>query len=142
MEENVKMDYNEEFNGLNQGGEFWKPELGVHKVTIVSEPTKTEYVASDGTKTPQIQMDIKVGEGEKKEEHKWTVTVGKTSQSLYGQLMALGKYVGQLNGQEITLVVNEVKANDGKMRKNYSVPEAITALKQLESQKPTEEKVE
>ena len=123
------MDYGEEFEKLNMGSDAWKPELGINNVVILGEPETTEFVdEKTGHITPQIKMRVSV----KGEEKEWYVPVGKTNQSCYGQLMALGKFKGKLAGEVLTVLVNKVKNRSGTERNSYIIQEALAAIKLFE----------
>ena len=117
------MDYEIEMEKLNKES-TWKPEIGVHDIFVMDEPTETEYIDSDGKKTPQILIKIRV----KDKELNWYVSKGKTTKSIYGQLIYLGKTIGQLKGQNFQLIVNTVKNSKGEERNSYTIPEAIKAM--------------
>lgn len=134
------MDYETEFENLNKGSETWKPEAGIHKIEIVTEPEPTEYVGTDGKITEQIVLSVKV-EAET-EPRRWFVSKGVTNESLYGQLISLGRYHSQLKGQVITVIVKESKQKDGSLKRSYTVPEAVKAiefLKKKDAVKPASE---
>ena len=124
------IDYGKEVENLDKTN-TWKPEVGVHKFVILSEPEETEYVENvNGVekRSPQLKIEIEV-EGEQKT---WFIGKGKTSESAYGQLMILGKYYKQLAGRDYELIVKQ-----GKDRKNYTFPEA-SKIQQLEASKKEE----
>lgn len=129
------MDYGQEFEKMKESSEglIFKPELGVNKVQIVSEGEETFFEDMDGTKTPQIKFKVVY----KKEEKDWYVGIGKTTESLYGQLMALGKYKGKLEGETITLMANKTKRGEKEVN-SYTVVEAVEILPKLEHRKKQE----
>jgi hypothetical protein len=119
------MNYEEECKKIDayKPKEYFKPEEGKYELIILTEPEKTQYV--EGTEvTPQITMEIEVN----KKIMTWTVPVGKTYSSLYGQLMKLGKQRKGLREAKIDLGVKG-KGKD----KDYTI---------LQLLKPVEEAVE
>jgi len=103
----VKMDYQEEFKKIKEGGDFWKPKPGQFKVKALSELEATDpYVQkrTDGTEESHEQFKIKIiVNGEEKT---WTFGKGKTPASTYGQLIELAtKHANQLINVEFSVVV-------------------------------------
>ena len=123
------MNYEEEVGKLNEGTGTWKPEIGMHTVKILEEPEPTEYVDGDKV-TPQIKLQVEVIVKNEKKQLTWFITVGKTTQSAYGQLMYLGKVKGKLKEEMMTLIVNEMQQKNGEKRKAYTIPEAVKAMQQ------------
>jgi len=72
----------------------------------------------------EIKAQIKTNN----QEMTWYVTQGKTIKSLYGQLMALGKYKGKLIGEKVTLSVTSTKNKEGKPMNSYQIIEAVQIL--------------
>jgi len=125
------MNYEEEAGKLNQGSATFKPTVGVHKIILMAEPQPDEYIDNEtGKITPQIKLKVRIGD----EELDWFVGVGKTTQSVYGQLMVLGKAKGKLQGETITLVVNKTKNKNGEERNAYTITESVEAMKEAEKQ--------
>ena len=125
--EDEKMEYAKEIEKLDKGLETWKPGIGVHKVVIIDEPIEDKYIDKQTKEeTPQIKINIEVNG----KSYIWYVTVGKTSQSLYGQLMYIGQNKKKLAGQTISVVVNKAKNRDGRERNAYSILEAIEIMKE------------
>lgn len=129
------MEYEKEFGNLNKAGNVFKATAGVYKLEILEEPVETEFTANDGKVTEQIKLLVQ----NKSEEMVWYISKGSTTRSLYGQLMALGKFHGKLQGQKITLSVTKSKNKDGNEVNSYSILESVEVLPQLE--KPKEEDI-
>jgi len=126
------MEYEKEIEQIqNNSGEVFKPSIGVHEIEITTEPEATEYVDMEGNKTPQIKLVVKVTD----EEKTWYVSKGMTFKSLYGQLMALGKIKGKLEGEKITLSVTTSKNRKGETINSYSILEAVKILPLLDKPK-------
>lgn len=120
------MDYEQEYKDLNEKSKIWKPEPGQHKIKILGEPEKTEFTSNTtGETTEQIKLQIEVDS----DQFDWYVGKGKTFDSAYGQLMAIGKSKGTLAGAELTIFVKQAKNADGSVRNNYTIPEALELLK-------------
>ena len=114
------MNYEEETNKLNTGANVFKPEAGKYQIVILGEPEETEYVNEEsGERTPQIRMGIEVN-GEQKN---WYVSRGKTYNSVFGQLMLIGKSKGKLNGEKITLLVKR-----SNKKNEYTIVEALNLM--------------
>ena len=113
------MDYEKQVNDLKTFSGSFKPEAGKYQIVILAEPEETEYVDSEGKKTPQIKLGIEVN----KEKKDWYMGVGKTFNSLYGQLMLIGKEKGTLTGEVITLLVK--RSNN---KNEYTILEAVDLI--------------
>jgi len=96
--------------------DYWKPLAGEHKVKFLTEPEPTEYTDTEGNVTPQERFDVEVA-GKK---YTWTIPIGKTRKSLYGQLMLWAATKGHFTGLSVTLLVK----GEG-IRKDYTVVEAL-----------------
>lgn len=92
-----------------EGGLFWKPLAGQHKVKALSELEEAE--AYEGNPQAKIKLEI---DGEKKE---WAFAVGKSPASTYGQLVYLAtRNNNVLTDKEFTVVV----VNDGT-KNSYTI---------------------
>jgi len=121
---NRKMDYKNETEKLDKGGNTYKPEEGQHRIEILEEPEETVYKDEDGNVTPQLKLLIK--EDLKPEILTWYIGKGVTSKSIYGQLMKVGAKQGQLKGQTLTLFVTRAKNKSGQWVNSYMIPESLT----------------
>ena len=125
------MEYEKEFEKIQEGaGETFRPTIGIHQLVILEEPTETEYVDGENV-TPQIKLLIEIN----KERKNWYISKGTTLKSLYGQLMALGKYKSKLMGELITLSVTSTTNRNGEKVNSYQVIEAVKILPELEKLK-------
>jgi len=119
------MDYESETRTLNANANVFKPEPGQYEIVIIGEPEKSEYVENEGTpderRYPQIKLNIQI----KQIDYCWYVAKGKTFNSLYGQLMLIGKARGKLNGEKITLLV---KKSDKDNKNEYKIDEASSLI--------------
>jgi len=103
-------------------GDWFSPKAGTYQITVLKEPTKEDIRIAkfDDDSVEQVILNIKVkgAEGEKL----WSVTKGKTSNSLWGQLCLFAKYEnnGKFSGKEFQLIVK----GEGKS-KNYTVYESL-----------------
>lgn len=84
------MDYQSEQKRLEEGGNYWKPKVGQHKVKALSELEESDpYIRKHkdlpDEVSPQAKIKVLIGG----EEKVWTFAVGLTSASTYGQLVAL-----------------------------------------------------
>ncbi len=129
------MDYEKENEKLNSGSDVFKPEAGIYKVTILSEPEETEYKDSDGSVTPQIKLLVEHNLDKENKQWNWFVGKGATTRSTFGQLMVIGKAKGKLLGEIITLIVKEGSDN----KKDYTIQEAAEII---QAEKVSEEAVE
>lgn len=116
-----KPNYQKEYEGLKEGGGFWKPSEGRHKVKFLTEPVDDQFVKADGTAQLQWRFDVDVlsskdGTGKRT----WTIPKSHTPTSLRGQLVKVGRKEGRLQDVEVTIAVQ----GTGK-EKRYTVFEAI-----------------
>ena len=86
-----------------EGGEFWSPKPGQYKVKALSELEDAEPYEEEGKEPkPRMKLKLKIGNDEKT----WTMTVGKTPKSTYGQLCNLARHKeNKLQDVEFTVVV-------------------------------------
>jgi len=98
-----------------ESSNYWSPVPGQYKVKALSELIETEPYQEEGKPDKaRMKLEIEVG-GVKKT---WTMTVGKTLKSTYGQLCNLASKTGQnkLTDKEFTVVV----VSDGN-RNSYTI---------------------
>ena len=101
------MNYQEELKRLQEGGSYWKPKVGQYKVKALTElegtdPYVKKHEGQSDEEVPQAKIKILV-EGEEKV---WTMGLGKTPASSYGQLVELAtKHANQLTNVEFSVVV-------------------------------------
>jgi len=86
-----------------EGGQYWTPKPGQHKVVALSELEDSEPYEEEGKEPkPRVQMKVKVDN----EDKLWTMSVGKTTASTYGQLCRLASTKNNsLKDAEFTVVV-------------------------------------
>jgi len=119
------IDYKDEVEKLSKSSKTWKPEPGVYRVAILSDPEHTQFENNEtGVVTPQIKLEIEVN----KEYYDWFVPIGKTMESVYGQLMKVGSLKGKLIGEGVTISVSKVSGKEGKSRNSYTIQEAKFAV--------------
>ena len=105
-----------------EAGDFWKPEPGQYKVKALTELEEAPAFEKEGQEPrPQKKVKILVKSSDKKpeinEEHNWTMAIGKTLASTYGQLCNLAKdHSGVLKDVEFMIVV----ISDGT-KNSYSI---------------------
>ena len=99
---------------------WWKPNPGRHEVKILSEPEDKIFESDSGEKTEQVECGILVNN----EKMQWTIGKGKSSASLYGQLVELGKMNGgKLEGVTFELVVTKTGLmSSGSIKRSYKIP--------------------
>lgn len=102
------MDYKLELQKLKEnedaiGSEFWKPEAGKYRVIATSEIVDGEPYREEGkTDVPRKMISVDV-DGTN---HNWSMPVGKTPASTYGQLCHLASEKGnKLTALGFTVVV-------------------------------------
>jgi len=117
------IDYGKELEELkkNESMTWFKPNPGKHDIKIIEEPVDKLYENPDtGEKTEQVEMPIEVN-GEKL---MWTVGKGKSTESLYGQLVKLGS----MNGNKLKDVTFELRVTktgvmpSGGIKRKYEIP--------------------
>jgi hypothetical protein len=92
-----------------ESSQFWKPKSGQYKVRALSElePTKPFQKEGEADK-PQVKIDLLIGE----ETFSWTMAIGVSPASAYGQLCKLGSDKGKLKDLDFMIVVtNDKKKN-------------------------------
>lgn len=102
------MNYQSELNRLEEnedaiGNEFWSPEAGQYSVIALDEITDGEpYVEEGKEPVPRKWLHIKIAE----KQFVWSMPVGKTPASTYGQLVRLAVSKGNtLKDHKFTVVV-------------------------------------
>ena len=122
--------WEKELKQLEQGKkvEYFKPKEGSTKILFVDEGKERTF-EWEGDTISKIDFAIEVD----KKPMVWSVTRGKTQNSLYGQLVQVAVARGTLIGQTINLLVRGVK-----MARTYLVMEAMN----LPTNKIKNEKVE
>jgi len=93
---------------------WFNPDPGSHKITFLDNGHK-ETREYEGEEREVAVFKVEV-EGE---ELNWSVTVGKSEVSLWGQLVKVGQAKGGLEGETITLIRQGKKQDT-----NYTVQEA------------------
>lgn len=122
MEKENVMDYGKTYNDLpaNLTGDYWKPSQGKHAFEILSEAEECEYTDKEGNVTPQIKFKVMV----KDKEMVWAIPKGKTRNSIYGHIMALGtKNKNKLKG-----IKSEVLVTGEEKQKRYVIPEVLDMI--------------
>lgn len=119
----MPINYTEELQRLEQfkpqeGGRYWRPKVGQHKITALGELQESTPFIEEG-KEPREQVQLKIlVHGSLDETPKlWTMAKGKSPASTYGQILRLAAmHNGKLEDVEFMVVVN----NDGK-KNNYTI---------------------
>jgi hypothetical protein len=126
------MDYNKEVTRLesSQFLDWFKAQAGQYSLTILEEPEEVERVfTKDGvTETKQL-LSLKIRTHDNLD-YQWDIGKGVSFNSVYGQLMLLGKKFGKLKGVTFTLLVK--RARD---KNEYTIPEAIPLIAELQKNK-------
>lgn len=81
--------------------DFFKPKEGYTKIKIKSEMSEPKDIQYENKTITKVFIDIEVDGVE----YTWGITKGLTKNSLYGQLVQVGKERGKLTDEEITLLV-------------------------------------
>lgn len=115
------MDIKSELNRLKEYSciEYFKPSAGRYKVVILGEGKKDKFIDDEGNTIEQYVFPIQ----HNKKSYFWSVSVGKTLTSLYGQLLTLADQKGDFNG----LVVDMIVQGEGK-NKRYTLPDAVEII--------------
>jgi len=117
------MDWQTETEKLVSGeGNWWKPTPGQHTIKFLDEGSERNMMWEGET---IIKVDFKVEINN--EEYTWSVTKGKTENSLYGQLVLVGSNRTALKGTNITLIVKGTGKNS-----EYTVMESLHLMKTKE----------
>jgi len=120
------MDYGNRADTLGTS-DFFKPETGNYILTFLGEGKPRMGTFNKGEPNErtvaQLEFPVKVDN----QEYTWTVTEAKAFNSLYGQIMLLGRFHGSLEGKAIHMTVQ----GDGKKRV-YMIQEATDLVKKAE----------
>lgn len=109
--QNNLVNYTEESKKLEEQKQtnYWNPREGKFEVVALSELIKFEQTDKDGTVKQKAKVLIEVAG----EQYTWTMGIGQTKVSLYGQLVRFALEHGKkLTGNKFTVVIK----NDGKKR--------------------------
>ena len=109
------INYNEEVTRLDafvpgDNSQFWKPKAGQYKVRALTELESSEPFKKDGeADKPQVKIELLIGE----EKFTWTMAIGVSPASAYGQLCKLAASNGnKLKSLDFMIVVtNDKKKN-------------------------------
>ena len=106
------MDLKKEYEDIKAYGssDFFKATPGKYNIVIIGEPQPTEYDDGAGHITEQVLLNIQIDQ----KDYKWSVSKGKTTTSLYGQIVKLSSTNNfKTNGLKFTLLVrNTGSKND------------------------------
>jgi hypothetical protein len=108
------VNYNEEVKRLDnfvpgESSQFWKPKAGQYKVRALTELVEAEPFKKEGeADKPQVKIELLIGE----DKFTWTMAIGVSPASAYGQLCKLGQSKGKLKDVDFMIVVtNDKKKN-------------------------------
>jgi hypothetical protein len=109
------INYNEEVKRLDafvpgENSQFWKPKAGQYKVRALTELEDAAPFKKEGeADKPQVKVELLIGE----EKFTWTMALGVSPASAYGQLCKLAMTSGGiLKGLDFMIVVtNDKKKN-------------------------------
>jgi hypothetical protein len=108
---NQLIDYDNAEKVLNEfkTADYWNPKEGKFEVIALSELSKFQQADKDGTLKEKARIDIEVAG----KQYVWTMGLGQTKASLYGQLIGLAiSNNKKLIGKKFTVVIK----NDGSKR--------------------------
>ena len=124
------MNYAEEAEQLKDAGNWFKPEEGKQILVILEDLTalvKKPFTDKETGVVKELEQSELIIE-HKKERKTWSITKSAGKNSLWGQLIRLGKAKGKLSGQTITLLMK------GKGRsKDYTIVEALQLDEKVEN---------
>ena len=134
------MDWNNEVDNLSEGIDFLKLGGGTHKVKFCDNGTPKD-VQYDGKTVHKVFFKVRHLLDNEEKEAVWTVTKSEGLNSLFGQIALIGRNIGSLIDQVVTVIVK----GEGK-QKDYTVVEAVDLIKKeierKKSLKVTTEKIE
>jgi hypothetical protein len=110
-EQNNLIDYATESKKLEEAKstDYWNPKEGKFEVVALSELTKFQQADKEGIVKEKAKLLIEVAG----KQSTWTMGIGQTKASLYGQLVAFAlEHNNKLVGNKFTVVIK----NDGKKR--------------------------
>ena len=119
------MDYNKEYEKIQEGGQWFQPDVGTHKLKLLSELSDPYEMERDGRTFKKCSVDVRVEGAEN--DQKLSMGYGAGPSSLFGQLVALAKLKGKLMDLEITLTVKL----DKQGKRDFTIPEALEAQGEL-----------
>lgn len=111
------LNYENEAKEVQDGGDWIKLTVGVHKITVLSDfgPLVKKEINGDPVEQSEALVEY---QGSRK---KWQVNKGKSTKSLWGQLMVLGKHHKTLVGVPLDVIVKESKDKNGDTKKDYTI---------------------
>lgn len=121
-----ELNYEAEANEASSGGDWLKLGVGMHKVTFLQEipATSKKKIGDDEVEQSEVLVEYE------KSRKKWSLNKGKSTKSLWGQLMVLGKHHKKLTGQTFDILVMESKDKNGDTKKDYKVIQCAELLQQ------------
>jgi len=132
MEEQKKFDFNEAWEKIanRQNTNYLKLDVGIHNIFVLSEPELSFYTNPITNETnAQIELQVEYNHNQ----YLWTIPVGATEQSLYGQLMFLGHLDGTLIGCKLEVVVSTTKNHKGETIRKYQVLNYVRRKQQIQA---------
>ncbi len=121
-----ELNYREEVAKLqeyeNTAGNWFKPEAGQYKLIILNSPQIIEKDFGNNGQSEikrQLRLNIEIDN----KPFTWDIGIGQTTNSVYGQLMLVGKEKGTLVGEQLTLLVKR-----GKDKNDYTIMEALPLM--------------
>lgn len=129
-----ELNYELEANEASSGGDWLKLGVGMHKVTFLQEipGTTKKMIGTDEVEQSEVLVEYE------KVRKKWSLNKGKSTKSLWGQLMVLGKHHKKLTGQTFDILVMESKDKNGEVKKDYKVIQCAELLQQQAKLQPTQ----
>jgi hypothetical protein len=111
-----RKDWNKELEVLEKAlqVDFWRAEEGEHIIEFLDNGTERQFEWEEAV-IQKVDFKVRI----KGKELIWSVTKGKTTSSLYGQIALIGSESGSLVGKKITLYVK-----GQKMQRHYFVKES------------------
>lgn len=125
----MSINYQEEVTKLQTQKEinWFKPEAGQYNILVTAEPERIQKTFEKkvnnetiNEEVEQLRLNIEVD----KKPFVWDIGVGQTTNSIYGQLMLLGKAKGKLMEEHLNLLVK--RSNN---KNDYTIMEALPYMK-------------
>jgi len=106
---------------------WWTPQPGQYKVTFLEDFEPYTVTMQDGSTSERIRARIKV-DGK---EYMWGMRKAKTVNSLYGQIVELGKAWGSLKDTTVTVIVT-FRNIQGRQARIWTIVEAQAVIAKMQ----------
>lgn len=131
MEQQTDFSFKDEFEKIATRStvNYLKLGVGIHKIFVLSDPEKCFYTDHN---TNETTAQIKLHVDYNKQNYLWTIPIGETESSLFGQLMFIGRIDNTLIGKELEVVVSTTQNFKGETVRKYQVLNYVRLKQQMQ----------